>query len=140
SHTLPSGPGKAPIPSCRPGSTVPSVSTTGGPALSLDARYWEFERRLSRTIPSRRSATGCKASFAGFPPAAWAIMLSRPPDRMTPPVGAGAAFSSDRRLDLGMGRPPSTAVIGADSSARVGVGGRGNAGNYEPAPHWADPR
>lgn len=58
SQVLPSGPGNAAMPSCRPGSVVPSVRTTGGPSLSWNERYWKPSGRCNRTFPSRKSATG----------------------------------------------------------------------------------
>ena len=64
SSTVPFGPLNAPMPSCRPGSSVPSVSVTGV-SVSWKDRYLKPAGRCRRTLPSRSSAIGVSAAASG---------------------------------------------------------------------------
>ena len=89
------GPSNAPMPSCRPGSSVPSWSVTGV-SVSWKDRYLNPSCSHRRTTPSRSSGIGTRAPGSG---GVWASagIATRPANG--PPTAAPAAvvFRSVRR-------------------------------------------
>ena len=92
------------MPSCRPGSAVPSSSTTGN-SVSWKERYWKPAGSQSRTAPSRRSGTGRSSRRRG-PGSAAASRATKPwngPPSTAPPAATAAPRRKVRRSRPAMG-------------------------------------
>ncbi len=96
STTLRLGPRKAPMPSCRPGSTVPSSRVTGD-SVSWKDRYEKPAGRCSRTIPSRASGIGRSARNAALGAAAAVGGASKPWNGPPASAATAALLSTVRR-------------------------------------------
>ena len=104
SRTLPSRQPNAAMPSCRPGRTVPSSSTTGN-SVSWKDRYWKPAGNHSRTAPSRRSGIGPSSPRRSRPGSAAADRATNPwngPPRIAPPAATAAPRRKVRRSTLTM--------------------------------------
>ena len=84
------------MPSWRPGRTCRRRAMTGGPSVSWNERYWKPRGSQSRTMPSRRSATGPSVWKSGFAAAADPINRDGAPRA----VPNAAAATAERRKNV----------------------------------------
>ena len=86
------------MPSCRPGSAVPSVRVIGV-SVSWNDRYWKPFGRCRRTLPSRLSGIGTSAPGLGGSCAPAGIATS---PANGPPTAAPAVVLSKVRRSMDM--------------------------------------